>query len=42
MKKETFITMISIYDKDELNNFIKLNGKRKKPTKPIFYPNTTK
>ena len=42
MKKESFLSILTSYNKEDLNNFIKQNGNRKKPTKPLIYPNVSK
>lgn len=42
MEKEMFLKIISSYNKEELNDFIKANGKKKKPRKMLIYPNTIK
>lgn len=42
MKKDNFIATISMCTKEELNDIIKKNGKKKKITKPLIYRNTKK
>lgn len=38
MKKEDFILLISKLSKEEINEFIRNNGKERKPINPLIYP----
>ena len=42
MDKESFLRILSGYSKEELNEYIKSNGKKKKPRKMLIYPKTRK
>ena len=42
MDKKNFIATISKCSKEELNDIIKKNGKKRKPIKPIIYHNVKK